>query len=71
MVIIGHNPVAKMRLAMLTFTDVNAARAQALFANACGNKPLLQAAIAYLERHWEDNASAMRFYTFLEKTAGI
>ena len=56
---------------MLTFTDVNAARAQALFANAVGNKPLLQAAIAYLERHWEDNASAMRFYTFLEKTAGV
>ena len=56
---------------MLTFTDVNAARAQALFANACGNKPLLQAAIAYLERHWEDNVSAMRFYIFLEKTAGV
>ena len=56
---------------MLTFTDVNAARAQALFANACGNKPLLQAAIAYLEKHWEDSASAMRFYTFLEKTAGV
>ena len=56
---------------MLTFTDVNAARAQAMFANAVGNKPLLQAAIEYLERHWDDSLAAMRFYTFLEKTAGI
>jgi len=53
----------------LLFTDVNAARSMALFANATGNEPLLKGAIAYLEKNWDDDKAAMRFYTFLERTA--
>lgn len=52
---------------MLTFTDVNAARSMALFASAQGNDVLLKAAIAYLEKHWDNDKAAMRFYTFLER----
>lgn len=54
---------------MITFTCVNAARSMALFASAQNNPVLLKAAIAYLEKHWSDDRAAMRFYTFIERTA--
>ena len=41
----------------------------ALFASAQNNPVLLKAAIAYLEKHWSDDRAAMRFYTFIERTA--
>jgi hypothetical protein len=51
----------------ILFKDVNSARSWALFANAQGNQDLLKAAIAYLEKNWDNNVAAMRFYTFLER----
>jgi len=54
----------------ILFTSVNTARSWALWANAQGQGDLLKAAIAYLEKNWHNDKAAMRFYTFLERSAG-
>ena len=49
----------------ILFTSVNTARS---WANAQGQGDLLKA--ANLEKNWHNDKAAMRFYTFLERSAG-